>query len=107
MRNGCRGRIADMTVPEALRVDTDGGIKPDMAFLALLADVLAAILLCLHSSSRCLFAPFATTAMGAFFLYFFIMCLLIISVSSDFLNGLLILAEKPNSLGLDIMGSSA
>jgi hypothetical protein len=26
-----------MTVPEALRVDTDGGIKPDMAFLALLA----------------------------------------------------------------------
>ncbi len=37
VRNGCRGRIADMTVPEALRVDTDGGIKPDMAFLALLA----------------------------------------------------------------------
>ena len=25
-----------MTVPEALRVDTDGGIKPEMAFLALL-----------------------------------------------------------------------
>jgi hypothetical protein len=24
-RNGCRGRIVDMTVPEALRVDTDGG----------------------------------------------------------------------------------
>jgi len=36
LRNGCRGRIADMTVPEALRVDTDGGIKPAMAFLALL-----------------------------------------------------------------------
>jgi hypothetical protein len=34
VRNGCRGRIADMTVPEASRVDTDGGIKPDMAFLA-------------------------------------------------------------------------
>lgn len=31
-----------MTVPEALRVDTDGGIKPDMAFLALLAAVLPA-----------------------------------------------------------------
>ena len=30
---------ADMTVPEALRVDTDGGIKPDMAFLALLCEV--------------------------------------------------------------------
>lgn len=39
VRNGCRGRIADMTVPEALRVDTDGGIKPDMAFLALLCEV--------------------------------------------------------------------
>jgi hypothetical protein len=34
----CRGRIADMTLPEDLRVDTDGGIKPGMAFLALLAD---------------------------------------------------------------------
>jgi len=37
-RNGCCGRIADMPVPEALRVDTDGGIKPDMAFLALLCE---------------------------------------------------------------------
>jgi len=37
-RNGCGGRIADMTVPEVLRVDTDGGIKPDMAFLALLCE---------------------------------------------------------------------
>jgi hypothetical protein len=45
VRNGCRGRIADMTAPEALRVDTDGGIKQDMAFLALLADVLRRILL--------------------------------------------------------------
>ena len=44
MRNGCRDRIADMTVPEALRVDTDGGIKPDMAFLALLVDVLPGFL---------------------------------------------------------------
>jgi hypothetical protein len=35
-RTGCRGRIAEMTVPEALRVDTEGSIKPDMAFLALL-----------------------------------------------------------------------
>ena len=38
VRNGCRGRIADMTVPEALRVDTDEGIKPAMAFLALLCE---------------------------------------------------------------------
>jgi hypothetical protein len=30
-----------MTVPEALRVDTDRGIKPDMAFLALLCEVVA------------------------------------------------------------------
>ena len=36
-----------MTVPEALRVDTDGGIKPDMAFLALLFG--CAIRLCLSS----------------------------------------------------------
>jgi hypothetical protein len=27
-----------MTVPEALQVDTDGGIKPDMAFLTLLCE---------------------------------------------------------------------
>ena len=36
LRNVCCGRIADITVPEAMRVDTDGGIKQDMAFLALL-----------------------------------------------------------------------
>jgi hypothetical protein len=38
VRNGCRGLIADMTVHEALRVDTDGGIKPDMTFLTLLCE---------------------------------------------------------------------
>jgi hypothetical protein len=60
---GFCGRIADMTVPEggfATEWIPTGGIKPDMAFLALLADILAAILLCLDSSSRCHFAPFAT-----------------------------------------------
>jgi hypothetical protein len=49
-RNGCRGRIADMTVPEALRVDTDGGIKPDMAFLALLVECLPGLFLCAQIS---------------------------------------------------------
>jgi hypothetical protein len=35
-RNECRGRIAYMMVTETLRMDTDEGIKPNMAFLALL-----------------------------------------------------------------------
>jgi len=76
--------------------------------LCLLADVLAAILLCLHSSSRCLFAPFATTAFGACFLVYFsvFICLFSISASSPFLKGLRILSVKPNSVGLAIDGSS-
>jgi hypothetical protein len=54
LRNGCRGRIADMTGPEALRVDTDGGIKPDMAFLALLVVCKPAFLCLRRRSSICI-----------------------------------------------------
>ena len=63
--NVCRGRIADMTVPEALQVDTDGGIKPDMAFLALFADSSRGNSSLSSFFEPVPFSPFDTTANGA------------------------------------------
>jgi len=115
-------RIGDMTVPEggfatewtptepSKRQFAEGrGRLCARCLLCLLADVLAAILLCLLSSSRCFFAPFATTAIGAFFMFYFFgfMYLFSISESSTFLKGLQMLAVNPCSVGFFMTGSSA
>jgi len=73
VRNGCQGRIADMTVPEALRVNTDGGIKPDMAFLALLCECKPGMLPYFSVSARASFGFLLLSALfgGAFYLFLF------------------------------------
>jgi len=85
-----------MTVPEALRVDTDGGIKPDMAFLALLCECKPGMLpysnlsarassgfiftvFIVFSSSRrrillCLYVPYFLGGGAFFFLSGFMTC---------------------------------